>query len=260
MSTTHYYPDYGSLGTVADHCLSDAVLSGARFQGIYEQSVTQNFPIGTRLQLHDRTFYYAKAGGTTAVAMKAGHNEVAESAYNTAAVEHTAGTKEIVVLDTNSRAAHYFQNGYIWIMGATIFQLLKIKDNAAGSAVSVTLELYDPLPTTVAASTFTCCHRNPFSNITFTNSSKRAMIGVPLIPVTSAYYFWIQTWGPCFGTAMSAIPGAASADREVYFNGDGALIAGADTVLETQVPQRAGFIISNTTAGGDQFYMLQITP
>ena len=258
--STHYYPDYNSSGVLADHCLSDGVLSGAHFQSVYEQSATQNFPIGTRLQLHDRTFYYAKAGGTTAVAMKAGHNNTAESAYNTAAVEHTAGTKFIEVLDTNSRDAHYFQNGYIWIMGATIYQLLKIKDNAVGDAVSVTLELYDPLPTTVAASTFTCCHRNPYADIVFTNSEFMAMVGVPLIPVTSGNYFWIQTWGPCFGTAQSAIPGALAGDREVYYGTDGALMAGQDVDALVIMRQRAGFILSNTTGGGDQFYQLQIAP
>lgn len=258
--STHYYPDYNSSGVLADHSLSDGVLSGARFQSVYEQSVTQNFPIGTRLQLHDRTFYYAKAGGTTAVAMKAGHNNTAESAYNTAAVEHTAGTKFIEILDTNSRAAHYFQNGYVWIMGATIFQLLKIKDNALGDGTSVTIELYDPLPTTVPASTFTCCHRNPYADIVFTNSEFMAMVGVPLIPVTTGYYFWIQTWGPCFGTAQSALPGALAADREVYYGTDGALMAGQDVDALNIMRQRAGFILSNTTGGGDQFYMLQIAP
>ena len=66
--------------------------------------------------------------------------------------------------------------------------------------------------------------------------------------------------GGKIGTAFNAVPGAVASDREVYFNSDGALIAGNETVLETVGPQRAGFIISNTEGGGDQFYMLQITP
>ena len=261
MPTGHYYPHYNSDGVLSDHNLSDGLIAGGVWQNIYEQSATQNFPIGTRLQLHDRTFYYARGSGTTAVAMKAGHNDSAESAYNTDAVAYPVGhTGAIRILDTNTRAAHYFQNGYIWIMGATVFQLLKIRDSDLGTAAHVDIYLYDPLPTAVPASTFTCCHRNPYACVTFTNSEHMAMIGVPLIPVTTGYYFWIQTWGPCFGTASSAIPGALAGDREVYYATDGALMAGQDVDALTVMRQRAGFIISNTTAGGDQFYMLQITP
>ena len=254
MPTGHYYPHYGSDGVLADHNLSDGLIPGGVWQNLYEQSATQNFPIGTRLQLHDRVFYYALACGTTAVAMKAGHNDGAESAYNTDAVAYAAGhVGTIRVLDTNTRAVHYFQNGYLWIMNLVsgIYQLLKIKDSALGTAAHVDLTLYDPLPFEVPASTFTCIHRNPFASVSFTNSTGKAMIGVPLIPVTTACYFWIQTWGPCFGTAFNAVPGAVASDREVYFNSDGALIAGNETVLETVVPQRAGFIISNTEGGGD---------
>jgi len=263
MPTGHYIPNFDSEGALVKHTLSHASLDG-KWQGVYEQSAIQHFPIGTRLQLHDRTFYYCKAAGTTAVAMKAGHNSVADLGVNTDAVDYAAGETEIVVLDTNTRAANYYQNGYVWVMNLVsgVYQMLKIKSSDAAAAADnkVTIQLYDPLPFAIPASTFVTIWPNPFSAITFTTSAYSAMMCVPLIPVTDTYYFWGQTWGPCFGTAMSAIPGAASADREVYFNGDGALIAGVDTVLETQVPQRAGFIITMTSGGGDQFYMLQITP
>lgn len=261
---THFIPTFDSSGALEQHVLSHASLTG-QWQSPYEQSLIQNFPIGTRLQLHDRTFYYCLAAGTTAVAMKAGHNSILGADVNTYAEAYAAGyTGKIRIEDTDTRAAHYYQNGYAWVMNSTsgVFQMLKIKDSdvAAASDDHVHITLYDPLPFAIPASTFVSARPNPFSAITFTDSAYQAMVCVPLIPVTTAYYFWGQTWGPCFGTAMSAIPGAASADREVYFNGDGALIAGADTVLETRVPQRAGFVLSPTSTGGDQFYMLQITP
>ena len=258
---THFIPNLDSCGALEKHELSHPSLTG-QWQSPYEQSAIQNFPIGTRLQLHDRTFYYCCAAGTTTVSMKAGHNSLLGADVYTAAVAYAVGDTDIVVLDTSTRAANYYENGYIWIMGATVFQLLKIKssDAAAESDNQVTLHLWDPITTAVPASTFTSVRPNPFSAVTFTTSFYQAQVCVPLIPVTSGYYFWGQTWGPCYGTAMSAIPGAASADRDVYFNGDGALIAGADTALETYVPQRAGFVITPTSTGGDQFYMLQITP
>jgi len=93
---------------------------------------------------------------------------------------------------------------------------------------------------------------------------------VPLISVTSGSYFWGQTWGPCFGVQTSTKPGLASGDREIYFGADGALITGVDVHTAGGNAQRAGFLITNTSpwekdgggaeAGGDQFYMLQLSP
>jgi len=195
--------------------------------------------------------------------MKAGHNASAESDYNTDAVAYAAGhTGAIRILDTNTRAVHYFQNGYCWVMNLVsgVYQFLKIKDSDLGTAAHVDIYLYDPLPFAIPASTFTACQRNPFASVSFANSEFMAQICVPLIPVTTAYYFWGQTWGPCFGTAQSAIPGALAGDREVYYGTDGALMAGQDVDALVVMRQRGGFVISNTTGGGDQFYMLQITP
>jgi hypothetical protein len=261
----HYIPVYQSTGIVAGHELSAPPLINGAWQSIYEQSLTQNFPIGTRLQVHDRTFYYCKAASVgTAVAMKAGHADCVEVDVNTFAEVYPAGATEIRVEDTATRAANYWQNGYVWVMNLVsgVYQHLKIKSSEEAIAADdhVHLTLYDPLPFAIPASTFVALHQNPFSNVSFATSDYMAMVCVPLIPVTASYYFWGQTWGPCFGTAQSAIPGAASADREVYFGTDGALMAGVDVDALTVMRQRAGFILSNTTSGGDQFYMLQITP
>jgi len=196
--------------------------------------------------------------------MKAGHADCVEVDVNTAAAAYAAGVQEIVVLDLDTRAANYWQNGYVWVMNLVsgVYQHLKIKSSDAAVAADnqVTIQLYDPLPFAIPASTFVALHQNPWSNVAFGNSEYMAMICVPLIPVTASYYFWGQTWGPCFGTASSAIPGAASGDREVYFATDGALLAGVDIDALNYMRQRAGFVLSNTTSGGDQFYMLQITP
>jgi len=263
MPTGHYYPDYNADGLLSSHVLSDGLMAGGVWQGLYEQSLTQNFPIGTRLQIQDRTFYYAQAaavGATTA--MKAGHNDSVECSVNTYAEAYAAGyTGKIRIEDTDTRAAHYYQNGYVWVMNLVsgVYQFLKVKDSDAAEAADnhVHITLYDPLPFTIPASTWVTIHRNPYACVSFTTTNKMTMVGVPLIPVTANYYFWIQTWGPCFGTAMSAIPGAAANDRDIYFNSDGALINGLAATLGMQ---RAGYLLPNTTSGGDQFYQLQLAP
>jgi hypothetical protein len=90
--------------------------------------------------------------------------------------------------------------------------------------------------------------------------------------IQSGYYFWGQTWGPCFGQRFSQKIGGGNNDRMVYYNSDGALMGSRDATYTTGSPhhQCAGFLITNTRAwtnaggsgesGGDQFYMLQLSP
>jgi len=261
-ATSHYIPVLKSTGSIDGHQLSAGPISGGQWQSVYAQSVTQNFPIGTRLQIDDRVFRYCQAKGTTAVAMKAGHNGTADLGVNTYAEIYAIGETELRVEDTNTRAVNYYKDGYVWIMDLVsgVYQMHKIKSSEVAAAADdhVHIVLYEGISIAVPASTFVSIWPNPYSNILFTTSAYSSMVCVPLIPVTTDYYFWGQTWGPCFGTAMSAIPGAASADRAVYFNSDGALINGAS--LTTNGAQLAGYVITMTSGGGDQFYMLQITP
>jgi len=228
-------------------------------QEILEQSLTQKYPIGMRHAEGDRTFRYSLAAGDI-TAMKAAHQGAAPTEVNTAAVEYAAGTYEVTILDTTVRAINYYRDGYIWIMVAGDYRMYKIKSSAAGAGVSVALTLAEALVVTVPASTWCTAWPNLYSGVLGTTTGFMSMICVALIDITSAYYFWGQTWGPCFGTSMGVIPGLTSGQRDVFFNSDGALIAGDDMSLDTTVMQRAGFIISNTTGGGDQFYMLQLSP
>ena len=261
-ATSHYIPVLKSTGTIDGHQLSAGPISGGKWQSVYEQSATQNFPIGTRLQIDDRVFRYCKAGGTTAVAMKAGHNGTADVGVNTAAVDYAIGETVITIADTTTRAADYYKDGYLWVMDLVsgIYQMYKIKSSAVAAADDdeVVLTLYEPIPVAIPASTWVTAWPNPYSNVIFTTSGYASMVCVPIIPVTTSYYFWGQTWGPCFGTAMSAIPGAANGDRAVFFNSDGALVNGSS--LTTNGAQLAGYVITMTSGGGDQFYMLQLTP
>jgi hypothetical protein len=258
----HYIPALQSSGTIDGHQLSAGPIVGGKWQSVYEQSATQNFPIGTRLQIDDRVFRYCQAKGTTAVAMKAGHNGTADLGVNTYAEVYAIGETHLRVEDTAVRAANFYKDGYVWIMDLVsgVYQMHKIASSEAAIAADdhVHITLQEGLAKAVPASTFVTIWPNPYSNILFTTNAYSSMVCVPLIPLTTDYYFWGQTWGPCFGTAMSALPGAASGDRAVFFNSDGALINGAS--LTTNGAQLAGFVITMTSGGGDQFYQLQLAP
>jgi len=262
-----YQPNRAKDGVIVDQILSGGhMLAGGRLQDIHEQSAVQNYDIGTRLVLDDRVFRYCKAGGDL-VAMKAGHNGNGPTECNSAAAEYAAGTFEVTILDTTARVKDYYKNGYLWIMTAAAYQLYRIKSSAVGAGVSVKLTLYEALKTKVPASTWCTAWPNIYSNILGTTSGRMSNVIVSLIPVTSGYYFWGQTWGPCFGTAFNTVPGRNDNDRELFFNTDGALMSSKDVdwTAGNPLPQRAGFLITNTSPwngeeGGDQLYMLQLSP
>jgi len=258
-----YNPNLAKDGIIVDQIFTSGhMLIGGKPQKIHEESTTQNYDIGTRWQIDDRVFRYCKAGEAL-TAMKAGFCGNAPTEVNSAAEAYAIGDTEITILDTNVRVADYYKNGYIWIMKSGAYQFHKIKSSTAGAGVSVTLTLWEPLSVAIGASTFVTAWPSIYSNILGSNSGYMSNAAIPLIAVTSGYYFWGQTWGPCFGTVFNEVPGAASGDRELYFNIDGALKSSKDVDFGTAgnaIPQRAGFLLTNTTGGGDQWYMLQLSP
>lgn len=251
---------------------------GGSAQGIYEESVTQNFAIGTRRVMDDRVFRYCKAKAAL-VNLKGGAADVMPREGNSAAVEYAAGTFEITIPENPNgpdyaleSVANYWADGYIWVMVAPMpGQMYRIKSSAAASGGFVTLTLYEALVVTVPASNWITAWVNPYSSV-IRKTGKTSVICQPLISVTIDYYFWGQTWGPCFATLNGAAIGRTSQDRMVYYTSDGSLQAG---ITQTESSggahkQVAGFLITNTAPwtnassgselGGDQFYMLQLTP
>jgi len=261
-----YNPKLKKDGIIVDQIITGGhMLAGGTLQQVHESSTVQNYDIGTRLVMDDRVFRYCKAGGNL-TAMKAGHCGNLPTECNTAAVEYKAGTYEITILDTTVRAVDYYKEGYIWLMVAGAYELYRIKNSAAGAGVSVKLTLYQALLADVPASTWGTTWPNVYVDIELTSNGFTSVVVFPLRAVASGSYFWGQTWGPCFGTVYSEVPGRAGGDREIYFNIDGALKASVDVAPESTnpIPQRAGFLITNTTPGGagfgDQLFMLQISP
>jgi len=264
---THYNPVLEKDGIIVDQILTGGhMLNGGKQQQIQEESETQNYDIGTRLVSGDRVFRYCKAGSAL-IAMKASHCGNLPTEVNTHAVISAAGTYDVTILDTTVRVANYYAGGYLWVMNLVsgVYEMLHIKSSGVGAGTSVLLTLWEPLIVAIPATTWCTAWPNVYSNILGTTSGFMAMVVVALRPVQSDYYFWGQTWGPCFGTVVSTVPGRDSGNREIYYNVDGGLITGADAGVKTNgLGQRAGFLITNTTPGGagygDQLYMLQLSP
>ena len=227
-------------------------------QGIHEESLVAKYPIGTRIALGDRVFRYCLA--KTALSQhKGAQNQDVFHEQNTAVVA-SAGDVELSIVDGSSAEDDY-KDGYITIWGSTTQVLLRIKGNDVSDGTNTVLHLADPLLADVPAGTYSNIHACLYRNVGIGGGvAYRSVICIPLIDVTIAYYFWGQTWGPAIGTAHTGSgQGSGVRERNVHFQDDGSIDI-PSRVSNTTDSQPAGFLLPDTVAGDDIFFMLQIAP
>jgi hypothetical protein len=238
--------------------------------------------------MDDRVFRYCQAKEALDALLGARADVMPREGEGDAVAYNIGDTQVTIPMNSNGpdyvaeQVADYWNEGYYWVQTSPApGQMYRIKDSAAATTTGritsitggyVTATLYEPLKVAVGASTWQTSWVNPYKTCKHEHSVKMSVIAMPLIAVTINYYFWGQTWGPCFGQLYSSAMGRTDEDRMVYFKSDGSVCAGVDATYTTGSAhlQKAGFIISNTEAwtnaaggaelGGDQFYMLQISP
>ena len=158
-----------------------------------------------------------------------------------------------------------FQNGTI-IIGAAAAnrRFYHIKSNTSSTTTTTTLTLWHPVRYAIAGTEWATIVPSPWSDVREIDDAAGYMsvVCMPLQPVTSSYYFWGKTRGPTFGVVSSTVPGAASNDRAIVFQGtDGALIMADEAWNAGNSQQYAGWLIprtGGTYGGGDQTFMLQL--
>jgi len=169
-------------------------------QGIFEESSTAKAKIGTRLQVGDRVFYYAYAGGTALAAGKLVENASLTPEVNKACgTAAAAGAYEVTNI-TTAAAQAYLAEGYLSVNDADGEGLTyKIKSSKANATTSTSTDvvLYDPIITALTTSSEVTLMHNPYWDLDIAATITNHIVGVPPIPVTANYYFWCQTWGPC---------------------------------------------------------------
>lgn len=257
---------------------SKGVLLGGSAQDILTESITQNFEIGTRLVVDDRVFRYCKAKAAL-INLRGGAGDVMPREGETDAVDYEVGTFDITIPENPNgpdyaleSVENYWAGGFIWISTApSPGQMHRIKSSAAASSGFITLTLYEALNVRVPGGTWITAWVNLYASV-IRKTSKTSVICQPLISITPDYYFWGQTWGPCFAILNGNPIGRTAQDRMVYYTSDGSIQAGITQDHTSGQPHKqvAGFLITNTAPwtnadgnpelGGDQFYMLQLSP
>jgi len=232
-------------------------------QSIYEESSTAKHKLGERLPLPDgRVFYYAKAGEAL-TAGKLCSAQVDTDAEDTVTVAHPAGTTEVTITAASAITKDQYKEGYLIVdEGTDAGSIYKIKSNEAiASGSTGTVTLYDGLVTAWSTSdTDITLVTNLFYKVQLANTDQIELpLGVPLIDVTSGYYFWLQTWGVAPVLQDEAF-GNNAAQRLVTI---GSSVSGAVEAYDAACEALVGQMILDGADSEDAKYypiLLQIMP
>jgi len=211
------------------------LVSGAE-QSIYAQSITQNYFLGTKIQMIDgREFIYSKAGsggaaiGTMnqAEAPMSNWEDEVQTAYGFA-IGQKSGT--VLITTGSGLTADEWKDGFLVVLSGTgVGQCHKIKSNTAHATLPV-VTLYDPVITAILAADHITITKNRFLDtiVVPTGALTARETGVALITVTAAYYYWSQVKGPA--PLLVDTGGALVIGDPV---GNGAAVAGACDIAIT---------------------------
>ena len=175
-------------------------------------ATAQNAPLGTRLRLSDRTYYYAVASASLASGTVVCSPEPTASHQSgvLAVAAAAVGAKSITGTSSAAVAVNYYAEGFFGVASGTNGgELYRIKSNAAGST-GFAITLYDGLNTAITSGTGFWLTPNPFQNVFVGSQAIDLPIGVCPTNVTSGGYFWLQTWGVANPLHQAATPAGAA--------------------------------------------------
>jgi hypothetical protein len=189
---------------------------------IFKPHTTKRHMLGTRLAFPDgRVYRYAKAGAANITIGRVCGMAAATATLNSdcvcsgVAAQSTAdwdnGEHYTYVATTASATtslhvyANRFDDGYLWVNDVDgEGQMLQIKEHGVSTSTASTavkITCYDEDILTIALTTGSQMGLVPnvYRDIVIHTGTTGAgpALGVAPVAVTAAYYFWLQTWGPC---------------------------------------------------------------
>lgn len=249
--------------------------------GIYDQTADQMYPIGTKLELHGRTWRYCRAAEAITLPHRGSPNLVdypwiATSLYSLKGLETgsrsvgDAGRKSIVVEfddyshDTSPYAStfkNFFAGGFATIFfDSSLIATVRITGSEpceadADTAANENITLYfdEELPTAIDASAHVDVYPSPYICQGNSNSGTAysCFTCIPQIAVSSGYFFWGQTQGPCWVTPNSGVTTANYRDMAFHTNGT--------VKVQAAGLQRAGYLIyKGDGSQDDSMIMLEL--
>ena len=136
-------------------------------------------------------------------AIDTNHDETVQTNYG-----FSAGAKDdISVALTSAPTKDEYAGGYMLCnVGTGLGQMYRIRKNSAAYAPCI-ISLYDEVITTVAATAEITLIKSKYLDVlvVVATTPTGVPVGVPLIAITAAYYFWAQTRGYCTMLADSTV-------------------------------------------------------
>lgn len=235
---------------------------------IFAQSSVQQYPIGSQLRIDDKLYRYCKAGeAMSSVGFckcfylqcpgKAG-NSVHSGFEGALYAAVAAGDTSFQIADTAALVNEY-EGAYFVVYDSTnnVFDSYRVIKNDVSDGSTTTLYIASPGFKNALTTAFgITIYMNQYRDIRAyaTGGGYASPAGYAKFPITSAYYFWLQTAGPISGiTGASTWPGQTQYNRDVAANTDGSLIHA------TAGYPRIGYLLSRTASDyGDNYIMLQL--
>jgi hypothetical protein len=179
-------------------------------QSIYKTSSVKLAELGARVVVGDRVFRYSLAAGAINagdLAQQSGTQLLSVTAGDT----NPAGGKVFSFYFATSNSADVYTEGTLFSQSGTaanMGHMYRIKSQPVVATTSTAaLTLYDPLVKAVNVTDKWSIQENPYKNVTQMTAGTAPPVGVAPILVTSADYFWAQTWGPAAVKSAAAVNG-----------------------------------------------------
>jgi len=238
-------------------------------QGLYEESSTQQGPVGAMRELADgRRFRYAYFASATAAGLLVSQDVSATAVVETdnIATAADAGATKVTLTDSGtlgSATADQYAGGYLHTTddsgeGYTY----RIRGNTAASSNAVDFTLYDGLVVAITASggtnpTDVAITGSLYGNVHGATAGTDYIIsGVTNRVMQANYYGWVQTRGIC--TILADIPSGSIAIGDNLTLSDG--VAGAVQLKDAETEPLVGqalFAPDNTGHVGVRLYGLE---
>jgi hypothetical protein len=169
-------------------------------QGIYQTSSTRKETVGILRILQDgRKFRYAKAGTSNISAGKLQMPAaVAAAVVNKTSIAAAIGTMQLTLtIASATYAEDYFKGGFLQINDAAGegIQYPIESSTAVAAGTSITIALSEGIKVALTASSEFSLIHNPWMATVESATEENTPVGIPVVAVTAAYYYWCQTSG-----------------------------------------------------------------
>jgi len=248
--------------------IAPAVSLTGVYQDYDEEDVTQNFTIGSRMQVDDRVYYYSECNGAIAYPNQF---RLAVSTDQILAVNDMISTTATTIVGrTVTLGTGGFQGdavpaddlagGWVECNAAGIYAWRRIVSNTVAAGALVTITVDRPFGQIFGIGSQFSIHKSIYKQVTDATTAAlvgfAAAIGLPPIEVTNDYFFWLQTYGPCFIGPTGAFPLSVTDQYDVYYHLDGTTNSSlAEGVAIAASPQRIGHVMGSGNYGSGAVFL-----